>query len=203
MIFPMLGPFDEHALRYFQAPQPRDPPIPVFTNILRAKWCCPQRKCTPLKRWQSLAWGTRRLRPRWACHSQRRSGGCRGRPRRARWCRTTLGDHVVLRLVCVLFSLHLSSHTPRVAANRVVAQIKKKGPFRVLHVSKLGPETFLRPIATGKLGQKGAHSEFWRGAKPQSYRATLYSIISQGPCNHRFPLDQLANEASSLTFHRG
>ena len=38
---------------------------PVFTNILRAKWSLPHRSCTPLKRWQSLAWATRRLRPRW------------------------------------------------------------------------------------------------------------------------------------------
>ena len=40
---------------------------------------------------------TRRSRPRWACRSRRRIGGCR----RSRWFRTTLGDHVARILVCV------------------------------------------------------------------------------------------------------
>ena len=35
--------------------------------------------------------------------------------RRARWGRTTLGEHVVRRLACVLFSLHFSSHISRIA----------------------------------------------------------------------------------------
>ena len=49
---------------------------PMCTSILRAKWRCPHKNCTPLKRWQALAWAIRRLRPRWACRSRRRSGGC-------------------------------------------------------------------------------------------------------------------------------
>ena len=73
-------------------------------------WSCPHRNSMPSQKWQPLAWATRRSRPRWACRSRRRSGGCRGYARRRKWCRTTLGDHVVRRLVCVVFSLHFSSH---------------------------------------------------------------------------------------------
>ena len=61
------------------------------------EWSCPHRNSSPSKKWQSLAWATRRSRPRWAGRSRRRSGGCGGSARKARWCRTTLGDHVVRR----------------------------------------------------------------------------------------------------------
>ena len=71
------------------------------------------------KKKQPLAWATRRPRPCWACRSRHRSGGCRGSARRARWCRTTLGDHVVRRLVCVVFSLHFSSRISRIACDFV------------------------------------------------------------------------------------
>ena len=36
----------------------------MFTSTLRAKWSFPHRNCTPLNRWQSLVWATRRSRPR-------------------------------------------------------------------------------------------------------------------------------------------
>ena len=81
----------------------------VFTN---SKWSFPHKTCTSLKRWQSLEWATRRSRPRWACQSRQRSGGCRGCARMARWCRGTWGDHVARRLFCVLFSL-CSAHITR------------------------------------------------------------------------------------------
>ena len=42
----------------------------------------------PSKKRQPVAWLTQGSRPRWACRSQRRSGGCRGSARRARWCHT-------------------------------------------------------------------------------------------------------------------
>ena len=138
--------------------------------------------------WQSLAWATSRLRQSWACHSQRRSGGCRGRPRRARWCRTTLGDHVVLRLVCVLLSLHLSSHTPRIAADRIVAQTNKKGPFRVLHVSKLGPETFLSAHCDRKTGPKRSPFRVLEGRKASKLPSHPVFHHFPGPLHSPFPI---------------
>ena len=44
------------------------------------------------------------------CRCRQRSGGCRGSARMARWCRTTLGDHVARRLVCVVFSFVLGPY---------------------------------------------------------------------------------------------
>ena len=79
------------------------------------EWSFPHKSSLPSKKWQPLAWATRRSRPRWACRPQRRSGGCRGSTRRARWCRTTLGNHAAKRFVCVLFSLHVWSRISRTA----------------------------------------------------------------------------------------
>ena len=77
-----------------------------------------------IERWQPLAWATRRSRPRWACRSQRRRGGCSGSARTARWCRTALGDHVVRRLVCVVFSLPFSFHISRIASDLCIFSVE-------------------------------------------------------------------------------
>ena len=56
----------------------------------------------------TLAWATRRSRPRWACRSRRRSGGCRGCARRAR----KVVPHNLgrpRRLVCILRDLCVGS----------------------------------------------------------------------------------------------
>ena len=74
----------------------------------------------PLKRWQHLAWATRRLRPRFECRCQRRSGGCKGSARETTWCRATLGDDVVRRLVCVWLSSHLLCHISRISLDLCV-----------------------------------------------------------------------------------
>ena len=68
----------------------------VFVSIFAATMVsCPHKNSLPSKFRQSPAWATRRSRPRWVC---RRSSAWR-----ASRCRTTLGDHVVRKLVCVLF----------------------------------------------------------------------------------------------------
>ena len=67
---------------------------------------CGFRNKSPLKPLPPKAWVTRRLRPRWACRSRRRSAGCRGCARTATRCRTTPGDTVAKKLVCVS---HLSA----------------------------------------------------------------------------------------------
>ena len=56
------------------------------------------------------AHGDGRLR-RLVC--RRRQPGCGGFARTATWRRATSGDRVVRRLVCVLFSSHVSSHISR------------------------------------------------------------------------------------------
>ena len=69
------------------------------------------------KKRQPLAYATRRSRPRWACRSRRQNGAYIGCARRARWCRTALGDNAARKLVCVsCFSCYLS-HIGRIVCD--------------------------------------------------------------------------------------
>ena len=86
--------------------------IQVFVSIFAARMVLSAQQLFAIGKKQPLAWAARRSRPRWACRSRKRSGGCRGSAQRARCCRTALGDHVAAEAgVCVVFSLHLSFRT--------------------------------------------------------------------------------------------
>ena len=65
-------------------------------------WSAPQRNFAPLRRWQLKAQVSRRSPARLGCLGERQSGACTTCARTARWCRATLEDHVVRRLVCVV-----------------------------------------------------------------------------------------------------
>ena len=71
---------------------------------------CPHWNSLPSKNWQQRAWATRRSRPRWACRSRQRNGGCRSSARtaRQRWAtRRRGGWFVSYPCICRLTSLEL------------------------------------------------------------------------------------------------
>ena len=71
-----------------RATQPHLTQILVFASIFTTRMVLSAQEFYAIEKWQPQAWLTQGSRPRWACRSQRRSGGCRGSARRARWCRT-------------------------------------------------------------------------------------------------------------------
>ena len=76
--------------------------------------------CTPLRRWQSRAWATRRSRPRWACRSRRRSCGC------------AVQRHSAKQVINTHLTLHGSLHKQTAPQTQTTYLPAQKGPLLIL-----------------------------------------------------------------------
>ena len=87
----------------------------VFSSLFTTTWCDPQRSVSPWSAWRREASAARRSRRRLVC--RRRQPGCGGCARTATWCdmasRNIGRPRGAEAGVCVLFSLHVSSHISR------------------------------------------------------------------------------------------
>ena len=83
----------------------------VFSGFFTT-WCDPHRSVSLWSAWRREASVARKSRRCLVYRCRQRSGGCRGCARMATWRRATSGDHVALRLVCVM-SLRVSFHISR------------------------------------------------------------------------------------------